>query len=38
MIKSKKYQLLLLLFIVVILGFKVFRFFEIDNCLDGRGK
>jgi hypothetical protein len=38
MIKSKKYQLLLLLFIVVVLGFIVFRFFEIDTCLDGGGK
>lgn len=35
---SKNYKLLLLIFLILFLGFKTFRFFQIDSCLDSGGK
>ena len=35
--KFKKYQILILLFFILILAFKTYRFFQIDSCLDSGG-
>ena len=38
MIKFKNAAILLIMLLVLFLGFKLFRFFQIDSCLDAGGK